>query len=75
VTLVGFLTTAGRSLTALTLLLLFLSEEQVGLLPADDIEVMDETDSRLPNDEAQLASAEDDAELAVDRLDIRCWHL
>jgi len=57
-------------LTMLTLLLL-LWEELVGLLPADDIEVMEETDSRLSNDEAQLAAAEDVAELAMDRFDIR----
>jgi len=61
-------------LTVLTRLLL-LWEEVVGLLPADDIEVMEETDSRLSNDDAQLASAEDVAELAMDRFDIRCWHL
>lgn len=56
-------------------LLLLLSEELVGLLPADDIEVMEEADSRLPKDEAQLASAEDVGVLATDRLDSRCWHL
>jgi hypothetical protein len=61
-------------LTVLTLLLL-LWEELVGLLPADDIEVKEETDSRLSNDEAQLEFAEDVAELVVDKFDIRCWHL
>jgi len=61
-------------LTVLALLQL-LFEELVGLLPADDIEVMEERDTRLSNDEAQLASADDVAELAVDRFDTRCWHL
>lgn len=75
-TLAGALVTVGRSLIVTTLLQLLL-DELVGLLPADDTEDIDEVEmaeSKLSNEEAQLASA-DVAELVVDRLDNRCWHL
>jgi len=58
-------------------LLRLLFNEFVGLLPAEeteDIEEMEVTESRLSNEEAQLASA-DVVELVVDRLESRCWHL
>ena len=44
------------------------------LLPTEEREVMEALESRLPNEEAQLASA-DEVELAVERLERRYWHL
>ena len=73
---VGFLTTAGRSLIVTTLLELSLGEVG-GLLPADESDDIDESDadeSRLPKEEAQLASA-DVVELADEMVESRCWHL
>jgi hypothetical protein len=75
-TLVGFLTTAGRSLMVRTLLQLSLAE-LVGLLPADESDDIDEIDAdepRLSKEEAQLASAEV-VELADETVESRCWHL
>jgi hypothetical protein len=73
---VGFLVMTGRHLRVARLLQLLLVE-LVGLLPAEeteDIEEMEVDDSRLSKEEAQLASAEV-VELALERVERRCWHL
>jgi hypothetical protein len=58
-------------------LLQLLFDELVGLLSAEDIddsEDTDETESRLSNEEAQLASAEV-VGFVAGWLESRCWHL
>jgi hypothetical protein len=59
------------------MLLQLLFDELGGLLPADEMDEMEDMEveeSRLSKEEAQLASAEV-VELADEMVDSRCWHL